>query len=182
MYYRCASLSSRKISQLWCAFRCTPFRNKERINETFISSWIITQSNTSRCFLLIISYFKTCHLRAKLPLSRFLQVKHRLSPASVEEPSFDQKIEKARAFQRWRSGQEHSTSTANFIFITCTHLEPTPGSVVISTNCVPSAIPPEVWAGHDPAGLSGDDCPNGIVPLAPTATPPTNVSGSTPAN
>lgn len=55
-------------------------------------------------------------------------------------------------------------------------LEPvlTPGSCVRSTSCDPPAIGPLGCALHEPAGLRGVLCPNGIVPAPPTAMPPTN--------
>lgn len=45
---------------------------------------------------------------------------------------------------------------------------PTPGFWVTSTSWVPSATPPCVLAGHDLGGLTGEERPKGIVPLAPT--------------
>lgn len=59
---------------------------------------------------------------------------------------------------------------------------PIPGSEVISVNCEPSAIPPDVCAGQEPAGLNGVKRPKGIVPCPPTAVPPTNTFGLTPSN
>ena len=41
---------------------------------------------------------------------------------------------------------------------------------------------PAGWAGHEPAGDSGEDMPSGTVPAPPTAVPPTNVVGFAPAN
>lgn len=66
------------------------------------------------------------------------------------------------------------------IHINTTH--PTPGSLVIPTSCSPSGIGPPGFALQLPAGLSGLLIPNGIVPAAPTASPPTNVVASSPAN
>jgi hypothetical protein len=48
----------------------------------------------------------------------------------------------------------------------------TPGFCVNETNCEPAAIGPEGFATQDPAGLRGDDWPNGMVPGCPTATLP----------
>lgn len=54
---------------------------------------------------------------------------------------------------------------------------PTPGFWVRSTNWEPSAIGPDGLAGHDPGGDNAVFWPKGIVPCAPTATPPTKVLG-----
>ena len=56
------------------------------------------------------------------------------------------------------------------------------GSCVMSTSCWPSGIGPEGFAGQEPAGERGVVCPKGIVPGAPTLTPPTNVSCVAPWN
>jgi len=58
----------------------------------------------------------------------------------------------------------------------------TPGFWVISTSWEPSAMGPEGFAGHEPAGLRGALLPNGIVPVPPTAMPPTKVLGLSPWN
>jgi hypothetical protein len=59
---------------------------------------------------------------------------------------------------------------------------PTPGFWVRSTSWEPSAIGPEGFAGHEPAGLRGAFMPKGIVPAPPTAVPPTKVFGLSPWN
>ena len=56
----------------------------------------------------------------------------------------------------------------------------TPGSDVISVNWLPSLMGPLGFALHEPAGETGLDMPNGIVPVLPTLAPPTNVFGSSP--
>lgn len=61
-------------------------------------------------------------------------------------------------------------------------LETVPGLETWSTNCVPSAMGPEGFAGHDPAGLSAEVIPNGIVPASPTARLPTKVVSEAPWN
>ena len=57
---------------------------------------------------------------------------------------------------------------------------PTPGFCVMSTSCWPSGIGPLGFAGQEPAGLTGLDRPNGMVPGSPTLRlpdEPTNVVG-----
>ena len=61
-------------------------------------------------------------------------------------------------------------------------LDPAPEEETWSTSWVPSAMGPAGWAGHEPAGDSGEDMPSGTVPAPPTAVPPTNVVGFAPAN
>ena len=59
---------------------------------------------------------------------------------------------------------------------------PRPGSCVTSVSCAPSAMGPAGFAGHAPKGESGAERPNGMVPAAPSARPPTNVCWSAPWN
>lgn len=61
-------------------------------------------------------------------------------------------------------------------------LDTVPGLETWSTNCVPSAIGPDGFAGHDPAGLTAEVMPNGIVPASPTARLPTKVVSEAPWN
>lgn len=49
-----------------------------------------------------------------------------------------------------------------------------PGSDVMSVSCEPSAMGPAGFAGHDPRGERGALWPKGMVPAAPTVSPPTN--------
>jgi hypothetical protein len=58
---------------------------------------------------------------------------------------------------------------------------PTPGSDVMSVNWLPSLIGPLGFALHEPAGETGLDMPNGMVPLLPGAPPPTKMFGSSPS-
>lgn len=57
-----------------------------------------------------------------------------------------------------------------------------PGSWVTSVSCVPSAMGPAVLAGHEPRTARGALCPKGMVPAAPSASPPTNVFWLAPSN
>lgn len=57
-----------------------------------------------------------------------------------------------------------------------------PGSDVMSVSCEPSAMGPLGLAAHEPAGESGVVWPKGMVPAAPTASPPTNVCWFAPWN
>lgn len=50
-----------------------------------------------------------------------------------------------------------------------------PGPLTWSTSWVPSAIGPLGFAGQEPAGLSTDVMPNGMVPFAPTLRFPAKV-------
>ncbi len=57
-----------------------------------------------------------------------------------------------------------------------------PGSWVMSLSCWPSGMGPVGFAGHEPAGERGVVWPKGMVPAAPTATPPTKVVAFAPWN
>lgn len=57
-----------------------------------------------------------------------------------------------------------------------------PGESVISVSWLPSVMGPEGLAGQDPGGERGVVKPKGMVPAAPTASPPTNVVWSSPWN
>ncbi len=57
-----------------------------------------------------------------------------------------------------------------------------PGSDVMSVSCEPSTMGPLGLAAHEPAGESGVVWPKGMVPGAPTASPPTNVCWFAPWN
>lgn len=61
-------------------------------------------------------------------------------------------------------------------------LADTPGSCVMSTSWLPPAIGPLGLAGQEPAGETGALRPKGMVPVPPTAMPPTNVVKSAPWN
>lgn len=58
----------------------------------------------------------------------------------------------------------------------------TPGDWTISSSCCPAAIGPEGFAGQLPGGFTAAFNPNGIVPGAPVARPPTNLVGFVPWN
>jgi len=53
--------------------------------------------------------------------------------------------------------------------------EGTPGEETILFSCAPAVIGPEGFAGQLPGGFTGELCPSGIVPGAPTARPPTKL-------
>jgi hypothetical protein len=60
--------------------------------------------------------------------------------------------------------------------------EATPGEETILFSCAPAVIGPEGFAGQPPGGFTGELCPNGIVPGAPTARPPTKLVKLAPWN
>jgi hypothetical protein len=60
--------------------------------------------------------------------------------------------------------------------------EGTPGDDTILFSCAPAVIGPEGFAGQLPGGFTGELCPNGMVPGAPTARPPTNLVKLAPWN
>ena len=60
--------------------------------------------------------------------------------------------------------------------------EGTPGEETILFSCAPAVIGPEGFAGQPPGGFTGELCPNGIVPGAPTLRLPTKLVKLAPWN